>query len=110
MRRHAQGQLLAIASVSVLGLAFILFGQLRMLIPVMVCALALGLVMTFLVDESAPGGLERHLTSRPVSSPLDWRVRELAVIAQWPVEGAIGIRRVLFALAVGWIVLSEIVP
>ncbi|GAA2158431.1 hypothetical protein GCM10009845_03150 [Pedococcus bigeumensis] len=105
---HARHQLLVIAAVSALGLGFIVFGLLQQMIPMLACVVAFGLLLTFSLDESPPGGIERHLTRRPVSSPLDWRVRELGQRANWPVEFAIWVRRVLVALAIVWIALTEL--
>lgn len=105
---HARQQLLVIAAASALGLAFIAFALLQMLIPMLACVVGFGLLVTFSIDESPPGGIERHLTQRPVSSPLDWRVRELGQLANYPVELAIWVRRVLVALAIVWIAFSEV--
>ena len=106
---HARQQLLVIAAVSALGLAFIAFGLLQMMIPMLACVVGLGLLLTFSLDESPPCGIERHLSQRPVSSPLDWRVRELGRQANCPVELAIWVRRVLVAFAIVSIAFAEVV-
>lgn len=107
--KSARRQLGIIAVVSVLLLAFLAACALRSLVGMTVFAILGGLALG-MIDPVPGAGLERHLSQRPIRSPLDWRVRQLGRVVGINVEPWIWTRRLLLTIMIAWLIVSGGIP